>query len=107
VPDWYEGAGPAYPKEGLDWLATLLKGLVEGFRLPTPYLYPTPEGLARAEWPGVRWEIVANIDLSARSAEVLAARADGNEIHELPVIFGEPGDESTLGRFLSDRLAVE
>ncbi len=107
VPGWYDGTGAAYAKEALDWLAKLLKGLVEGFRLPTPYLYPTPEGLARAEWPAADWEIVANIDLGARSAEVLAARADGNEVHELPVTFGEPGAESALGRFLSDRLVAE
>ena len=77
---------------------------MEGFRLPTPYLYPTPEGHARAEWSTPRWEVVASIDLGARSAEVLASRADGNEVHELPVTFGEPGAESALGRLLSDRL---
>ena len=26
-------------------------GVLEGFELPSPYLYPTPEGMARAEWP--------------------------------------------------------
>ena len=106
VPGWYDWTGPAYAREALDWLAKLLEGLLEGFRLPMPYLYPTPEGFARAEWSAARWEIVATIDLRARSAEVLAVRADGNEVHELPVTFGEPGAESTLGRFLSDRLVA-
>ena len=106
APGWFDGASQAYAKDALDWLAKLLKGLVEGFRLPTPYLYPTPEGLARVEWSAARWEVVANIDLAARSAEVLAARADGDEVHELPVTFEEPGAESALGRFLVDRLAA-
>jgi hypothetical protein len=107
APGWYDDTSPAYEPAALDWLTRLLKGLLDGFRLPTPYLYPTPEGLARAEWSAPHWEIIATIDLATRSAEVLAARVDSDEIHELPVAFTEPGAESALGRFLVDHVLAQ
>ncbi len=65
-PGWLDGEGTAYDPAALDWLARLLKGILDGFRLPTPYLYPTPEGLARLEWSTSRWEVIVNVDLEAR-----------------------------------------
>jgi hypothetical protein len=103
-PGWLDGEGTAYDLAALDWLARLLKGLLDGFRLPTPYLYPTPEGLARLEWSTSHWEVIVNVDLDTKAADVLAARVDSDEIHELPVTFTVPGAESALGRFLSDHV---
>ncbi|MFT3774372.1 MAG: hypothetical protein QM820_54125 [Minicystis sp.] len=104
TPGWYDETSPAYAPEALDWLATQIRELLDAFGLPAPFLYPTPEGLARAEWSAPRWEVVANIDLGARVAEVIAARADGDEARELTVAFDELGDESVLGRFLVDHI---
>jgi hypothetical protein len=104
APGWYDGSGPPYDPSALEWLSKLLQGLLEGFQIPTPYVYPTPEGLARAEWSSARWEVACGFDLTARSADVLAARVDSEELHELPVHFAEPGAESKLGRFLIDHL---
>jgi len=104
APGWFDGEGSTYDAAALNWLARLLEGLLDGFRLPTPYLYPTPEGLARLEWSTERWEVTVNIDLHARSADAVAARGDSEEIHEMSTSFGEPGAESVLGRFLSDHV---
>jgi hypothetical protein len=103
---WYDESSPAYEPTSLHWLAKLLTGLLDGFQLPRPYIYPTPEGLARAEWSGATWEIVGNFDLGARSADVIAARNDSDEMHEITVPLGEPGGESKLGRFLTEHLAT-
>jgi hypothetical protein len=104
APGWFEGTGPAYDPVQAEWLAKLLRGLLEGFQLPTPYVYPTPEGLARVEWSSPHWEIIANVDLEQTSADVITARTDSDELHELTVRFVEPGAESKLGRFLVDHL---
>lgn len=104
APDWYDETSSAYEHATVGWLSKLLKGLLDGFQLPTPYIYPTPDGLARAEWPTPAWEIVANIDPAARVADVIAARLESDEIHELSVGFSEPGAESKLGRFLVEHL---
>ncbi len=101
---WFDGDGKSYEAVSLAWLADLLTGLLDGFQLPTPYVYPTPEGHARAEWPGRDWEIVANFDLTSKSAEIIAARLDSDELHERNMALTTPGAESHLGRFLVDHL---
>jgi len=103
---WYDESSPAYEPASLHWLAKLLTGLLDGFQLPRPYIYPTPEGLARAEWSASGWEVVTSFDLGARSADVIAARTGSDELHEMTVPLGEPGGESKLGRFLTEHLAT-
>jgi hypothetical protein len=103
---WYDESSRAYDASSLAWLGKLLLGLLDGFQLPRPYIYPTPEGLARAEWSGAAWEIVSSFDLGSRSVEVMAARTNSDEMHEITVLLAEPGGESKLGRFLTEHLAT-
>lgn len=103
---WYDEMSPEFDAERLDWLSKLLVALLDGFQLPRPYIYPTPEGLARAEWPGAKWEVISKFDLASREADVLAVRVDSEELHELTVPLGEPGAESKLGRFLQEHLCT-
>jgi hypothetical protein len=106
APGWYDESSPAYDAPSLAWLGKLLLGVLDGFQLPRPYIYPTPEGLARAEWSGAAWEIVSSFDLGSRSVEVMAARTNSDEMHEITVPLAEPGGESKLGRFLTEHLAT-
>jgi len=103
---WDGESSPAYPPTSLEWLSKLLTALLDGFQLPRPYIYPTPEGLARAEWSGPAWEIVTNFDLDRHSADVLAVRIDAEEQHEISIPLKEPGGESRLGRFLTEHLVT-
>jgi hypothetical protein len=104
-PGWYDASSPGYDANALRWLAELLKGVLDGFQLPRPHIYPTPEGLARAEWSGANWEVISSFNLESRSADLMAARADSQELHELTVPLTQPGGESKLGRFLIEHLA--
>lgn len=104
APGWFDGAGTRYDPAALDWLAAPVDRLVHGFELPTPSVYPTPEGHARLEWSAQRWEVIATIDLATKSTAVLAACAESDEIHELPGTVAEPGAEGALGRFLVDHV---
>jgi hypothetical protein len=101
---WFDESSPSFDPSSLEWLTRLIRGVVDGFTLPAPYLYPTPEGLARAEWPGSRWEIIANIDLHTKLAEVLAVRLDSDRVDEEHFPLDQPGGESKLGRFLTEHL---
>lgn len=103
-PGWFDESSPSFDPPSLDWLARLFRGVLDGFALPSPYLYPTPEGFARAEWPGARWEVVANIDLGTKLADVLAVRLDSDRVDEEHFPLDQPGGESKLGRFLTEHL---
>lgn len=104
-PGWRDGLGSAYEPTKLDWLSKLLIAVLDGFQLPRPYIYPTPEGLARVEWSHSKWEVTSDFDLSARQAEIVAAHIDSREVRELTVPLNEPGAESRLGRWLQGLLA--
>ena len=105
LPDgWFDGEGHAFEEEGLAWSAKLLRGIVDGFDLATPHIYPTPEGSVRAEWSRSRWEISAELDSSRRLSEVRAVRLDADEVHERSFSLAEPGQEVLLGSFLASQL---
>lgn len=104
APGWFDESSPAFEADRLTWLSKLLSGVLDSFGLPTPYVYPTPEGFARLEWSAPQWEVITTVDLHKRTAEVLAARLDSEEVHEFPVELQEPGAESRLGRFLGQHL---
>lgn len=64
---WLEGKGRAPKSEHLDWLTEALESSYPD-DLPSPYLYPTPEGGVQAEWTNGDLEASLEIDLGKRSA---------------------------------------
>lgn len=65
---WFDGEGKTFNSNDLDWLQfAFLIHYSEG--LPFPYIYPTPEGCARAEWTLDPYEISLEIDLRHRTGE--------------------------------------
>ena len=101
---WLDGDGRAFDGAALAWSATLLTGIVNGFDLATPHIYPTPDGNVRAEWSRPRWEISAELDSSRKLSEVRAVRLDADEVHERSFSLAEPGQEVLLGSFLASQL---
>lgn len=98
---WCDGEGTSFDQAALDWVAKLLRGVVEGFELATPYVYPTPEGRVRAEWSRASWEVAVELDSRAKTAAVYAVRLDADETHERDFNLVEPGEETRLGSFLA------
>jgi hypothetical protein len=93
------------PKGFESGLQLVLERVILG--LPTPYIYPTPEGLARAEWSSPKWEVIVNLHLSERMAEVIAVRVDSDRVDEDRFVLSQPGAESKLGRFLTEHLEAD
>jgi hypothetical protein len=102
---WFDEDSEPFDKGALDWFQTLLTGVVDAFRLPTPYLYPTPEGTARAEWSTPSWELIVNVELGQRSADLIASRVGSDDFEEVHIALTEPGGESRLGRFVQEHLS--
>jgi hypothetical protein len=103
-PGWFDAESLALSGDGLGWLSSLLVQFLPGFELPTPYLYPTPEGHVRAEWSARRWDVYAEFDLAKHEVSVLASRVDSDEVGERQLDLGVPGAETQLGRFLADHM---
>jgi len=101
VDGWFDDAIEPYPVAALDWLLAFLDHLVQGFALPLPYLYPTPGGRVRAGWMTSRWDVLADIDLTTHSVDVVAWKAETRELRERKLALGAPGAEAQLGRFVA------
>ena len=104
---WLDGEGRAFSEEQLAWSANLLEGIVNGFELATPYIYPTPDGSVRAEWSRPLWEISAELDWARRHSEVRAVRIDSDEMREGSFPLVEAGQEIRLGSFLANQMRAE
>ena len=65
---WLDGEGNAPDREGLAWLADRFERCWPR-DLPSPYLYPTPEGGVLAEWSLPPYEASIEVDLGARTGE--------------------------------------
>lgn len=107
LPDgWLDGEGIAPDAAGLQWLEPLLAGVVDSFELPRPFIYPTPEGRARAEWPGESHEVIAESDIARKEVDLFAIPAKDAEIHELKLTFAASGAEARLAAFLTKHLGA-
>ena len=97
---WYTEPVPGYDANELRWLASMLESVVAAYGLPTPYIYPTPEGLVRVEWSSSKAEVIVNIDASNRLAEVIASRAGSDDVGEIPITLGRADGEREMGQLL-------
>jgi hypothetical protein len=100
---WYDETTTKYDQAQLGWLESLIGTVVSVFSIPTPYIYPSPEGFIRAEWSAPNTEVIATIDVVIRGARVVAVR-DDNEVTEESLDFRRAGDESRFVKFLAENL---
>ncbi len=101
VDGWFDEGFEPYSSTALEWLARLLDGLVAGFKIPIPYVYPTAVGLVRAGWVTPRWDVIADIDLATHKVAVAAWKATTSEVHERQIELELPGADAVLGRFVA------
>jgi len=105
LPDrWFDDDSREFHPGALKWLGQLLGEVQAAFGLPTPYVYPTPDGQVRAEWPGTEWEVIVQVDLQKREAALTAVKLVSDRIDEDHVAFTQPGGESRLGKFVVQHL---
>jgi hypothetical protein len=97
---WFDQDSEPLSDEGLSWISGLLGRVLLTFRIPTPYLYPTPDGHVRAEWNGPTWDLYAEFELTNRAVEVLASRIDSDEVHERQLSLSKPDAEAQMSGFL-------
>ena len=64
---WLDGTGKAPSHQGLDWFASDF-GRYYPDDAPLPYIYPTPQGGAQAEWTFGPQEVSLNLNLDSKTA---------------------------------------
>ena len=86
-PGWFDEGTPALDPIGVESFRSFLHGLLSDFSLPLPYVYPTPEGNARAEWSFPDWEVSATAYLAEHSITLHAThlRSDAYQERELSI----------------------
>jgi hypothetical protein len=99
---WFDGEGTAFERGPAERVGALLVTLVDGFRLPNPFVYPTPDGLIRAEWSRPGWEVAVEFDPHANRADAFASNLTDDEVRERSEDFTKPGAEVRLGQLLAD-----
>lgn len=100
---WLDGVGTKYSTTSLGRAREILEPLVVSFGLPTPYLYPTPEGEIRAEWPTTAWDVVLTFDPEVTRAELVANATTRDETEEATYaadLSGMLSMSAKLGRLL-------
>lgn len=66
---WLGDDGDPFDPDALNWLTDAWLRTVEG-KVPTPYVYPTPDGGVCMEWPMGHFEVHATIDLKSKNGEI-------------------------------------
>lgn len=99
---WLDGSGIPFDPRALDWLAGLLRRVVDDYEIPPPYVYPTPEGMARAEWTGAGWDVVANIDLKLKVAGTVAMGISPEPVDSETFSLADPEGERRFGQFVME-----
>jgi len=97
---WFDGEGSALDRNGLVWLAQVLKRAeAEGLR--RPYLYPMPDGRLQAEWPHPDAEVSAEIDVIAHTAELSAVMVRNQATRDQRVDLGTEAGIDQLVQFVT------
>lgn len=97
--DWFEGGAPPLDQEGLRKThAFLVEAMKQG--APAPYVYPTPDGEARAEWSLASWEVSAVFDLKKGSIWTHAADLDSDADKEEELLLTDPNALNAFVGFL-------
>ncbi|RKH13793.1 hypothetical protein D7X74_21335 [Corallococcus sp. CA047B] len=90
---WLDGEEGEVPsKDGLAWLRGILLTLMASYGVPSPYLYPTPEGGVQAEWTFKPWEVSAEFNLVEKTAYLHAVKAKTHQTEARDVGFGADED---------------
>ncbi len=98
-PGWYNGQGRAIDSNGLTWLMLAIEGHYD-HDLRLPFLYPTPEGMVRAEWSLDDFDISLEIDVEKKIGEWHVLELATDDDHSETILLSDDGNWKTV----SDKL---
>ncbi|HEX8912384.1 MAG TPA: hypothetical protein VF796_08480 [Humisphaera sp.] len=99
---WLDGDGAAPLPGGLEWLADTWETSFPD-DLPSPYVYPTPDGGVRLEWTAGNWELSASLDLVTKRAELMSVLMGTDDVGDFEVDLATTDGWTALANFVRDR----
>ena len=95
---WYSGQNPAPDVSAIARMGELVALVTTEAGVPTPYVYPLPDGSITGEWTRGDWEISATVTLPDLVIELHALNVETNNELETEI---DQFDEHTLSAFSS------
>lgn len=93
---WYSNHNPAPDASAIDRMRQLVTLVTAETGVPTPYVYPLPDGSITGEWTRGDWEISATVTLPALAMELHALNVETDGEFEAEIA---QFDEHTLSAF--------
>jgi hypothetical protein len=99
---WFEPQSPRLDSSGLRNFEKFLNRVLAAGSLPTPYVYPTPEGNAQAEWSFPTWEVSAAVSLTSGMLHLHATHLDSDHSREAETTIEAPGAVDAVLEFMTE-----
>lgn len=99
-PGWLEPSTPALDSQGLGEFESFLESVVAAAECPLPFLYPTEDGGARAEWTLGPWEVALTADLTSGAVEFHATNVTADTQEQLSATVARPHDAERVALVL-------
>lgn len=96
---WLGPGGKHLSAQGLAWFVRVYAKVIIGSGLPTPHLFPTPEGNIQAEWSLGSWSVEAEFDHAAHHASLLAVSKKNAGAKDVELNLDSPSVGSEFSRF--------
>jgi len=98
---WHEPDTPAPDPETLDRFAAFLGPAAAAAGLGEPFLYPSLEGGAQAEWPVKGWDLSATVEPRSDDILVHASEIPGDRDDETLLTFRDSGAPRAFAEFVA------
>lgn len=99
---WYSGENPAPDASAIARMSELVAIITTETGVPTPYIYPLPDGSITAEWTRGDWEISATVTLPSLAIELHALNVETDEELDVEIAQFDEHTLSEFGRFWSE-----
>ena len=99
---WFEPSSPRLNPGGLRNFESFLDRVLAAGGLPTPYVYPTPEGDAQAEWSFPTWEVTAAVSLTSGVLRLHATHLNSDLSRDVETTLEAPGAVEALLEFMTE-----